>query len=59
MELSGQFHGLAALTLGKEPQVSVEQELGWAPELVWMIWRRKISCPCHDLNPASSSLCIM
>jgi hypothetical protein len=30
MELSGQFHGLAALTLGKEPQVSVEQELGWA-----------------------------
>jgi hypothetical protein len=31
MELSGQFHGLAALTLGKEFQVSVEQELGWVP----------------------------
>jgi len=30
MELSAHFHDLAALTLGKELQVSVEQELGWA-----------------------------
>jgi hypothetical protein len=29
-----------------------EQEAGWAPEPVWMLWRReKISCPSWEYNP--------
>jgi hypothetical protein len=32
---------LAALLPGKEPPVSIEQEAGWAPELVLMTWRRE------------------
>jgi len=38
MEVSGQLHAPAALPQGKEPLVSIVQEVGWAPELVWMWW---------------------
>jgi hypothetical protein len=29
--------------LGKEPPVPTGQDAGWAPELIWMLWRREIS----------------
>ena len=37
MERTGQFHGPAALTPGKQPCVTVEQEDGWT------FWRRQKS----------------
>jgi hypothetical protein len=30
-------------TPGKEPLVSIVEEDGWAPELVWMLWNREKS----------------
>ena len=27
-------------TSGKDPPVPIEQEVGWASELVWMFWKR-------------------
>jgi hypothetical protein len=38
MEVSGQLHVPAALPPGKKPPVAMEEEGGWAPELVWMLW---------------------
>jgi hypothetical protein len=43
MEVSGQPHVLVALLLGKQPPVPIVEDAGWAPELVWIIWRREIS----------------
>jgi hypothetical protein len=44
MEVSGQLHAPAALTPGKEPPAPIEQEGRWAPESVWVLWRREKSC---------------
>jgi hypothetical protein len=38
MEVRGQFRALASLSPGKEPQVPIGYEAGWAPELVWKLW---------------------
>jgi len=38
MEVSDQFHTLAALPPGKESPVPIGKEAGWAPELSWMWW---------------------
>jgi hypothetical protein len=43
MEVSGQLHALAALTLGKEFPVPLIYEAELAPELVWMLGRREKS----------------
>jgi hypothetical protein len=40
--VSGQLNATTALPPGKEPLVLIGQEGGWAPEPVWMMWRRKI-----------------
>ena len=29
----------ATLPLGKQTTVSIKEEAGWAPELVWMLWQ--------------------
>jgi hypothetical protein len=34
---------LCHFTPGKEPQVPVAEEAGWAPKLVWTLWRREKS----------------
>jgi hypothetical protein len=39
-EVSGELHALAGLPLGKVPPVPIEYKGGWAPELLWMFWRR-------------------
>jgi hypothetical protein len=41
MEVSHQLQMLVALPLGKEPPVPTWYETRWAPELVWMLWRRE------------------
>lgn len=37
MELSGQFHDLNPLLLGKVPPVTTDWKVEWAPEQVWML----------------------
>jgi hypothetical protein len=41
MEISGRHP--AYWILGREPPVPTKQDRGWAPELIWMLWRREIS----------------
>jgi hypothetical protein len=43
MEVSGQRHASTVLSPGKGPMVRTGWEAGWAPEPVWMLWRREIS----------------
>jgi hypothetical protein len=40
MDVGGELHKLAALSLGKEQPIPIEQETGWAPQLIWAFWRR-------------------
>jgi hypothetical protein len=35
MEVGGQRHAPAALTLGKRPVIQILQEVGWDPGPVW------------------------
>jgi hypothetical protein len=44
MKVSGQLHDLAALSLGKEPPLSIIQEDRWVPEPVLILWRREKPC---------------
>jgi hypothetical protein len=55
-EVSGRSASrLGRFTKGEQPQVPAEQETEWAPELVWMLWRREISfSPCRESNSDSS-----
>jgi hypothetical protein len=41
LEASGQLHALTALPPGKERPVPIGEEVGWASEPVWTIWRRE------------------
>jgi len=37
--------------------IPIAEEAGWAPELVYMFWRRHISlAPCQKSNPKSSTM---
>jgi hypothetical protein len=42
MEVSSQLH-TSRFTPEKEALVSIVQEDGWAPYLVWMLWNREKS----------------
>jgi len=53
MEVRGQLHVPAALTLEKQSLIPIGQEAGWDQEAVWTRWRReKIHYyPCQVLKP--------
>jgi hypothetical protein len=54
MEVDGELHVPAVLPPGKELPVPIEQEAGWAPRAgLSAVEKRKLSCPCRDLNPGS------
>jgi hypothetical protein len=41
----------------KEPTVSIQEEAGWAPELVWTLWRiNKYVLPTVNRTPAVQSI---
>jgi len=43
MKVTGQLPVLAALSLGAETPVSIEQKADWTSEQVWTSWRREKS----------------
>jgi hypothetical protein len=51
MEVSGQLHALATLSPGKEPPVSIGEEVEWTPESVWTTWRKLFTLPGLELRP--------
>jgi hypothetical protein len=52
MEVSAQLHAPAALPPVKQPPVPITFEAGWAPQLVWALWRKEKSCFCRELKPS-------
>jgi hypothetical protein len=53
MEISGQYHTLAALTPGKGFQVPIGEEAMWTPVPVWrLVERRKSLDPAGNQTPA-------
>ena len=46
MEKHGYLYTPAALPLLKEPPLDIEQENGWAPEIVLTFWRKDKSFAC-------------
>jgi hypothetical protein len=41
MKVSGQNHAPATLPQRKVSPVHIVQEAGWAPGLIWTLWRRE------------------
>jgi len=39
MQVSGKYDNPTTVIVEQYP-VSIEQEAGWAPQMVWTIWRR-------------------
>jgi len=45
------------LYLQQMAPLPIEQDIGWAPESVWMVSEeQEICCPSQDWNPGQSSL---
>jgi len=42
MKVKGQFRSLGAFTLGEKSTVTIVQEAGWVPAMVWIVWRRDV-----------------
>jgi hypothetical protein len=51
LRVSGQHYAFAAISSGKEPPVPLAQEAGWAPEVVWTLWRREKYLAASRLEP--------
>jgi len=49
---------MAVLPLGKDHTVSIEQEAGWAPDLVWTFWRKNDLFPLPGIKSNQDSLII-
>jgi hypothetical protein len=47
---SGQLHALAALPAGESRVVPIRQEVGCAPEPVWILWRQENPCSRWNSN---------
>jgi len=48
MEVGGEIHATAALTLGKELPLPTEQGTGWVPQLVWTFLREQSLVPARN-----------
>jgi hypothetical protein len=57
MELSGQLHAPAALSLVRKFPLLSGQDAGWAPEAVWVSWKREKSlAPSGNRSTAAQSV---
>jgi hypothetical protein len=56
LEVRGQLHAPAALLPEKDPPVPIGLEARWAPEAVWMTWRRWKSRPYRVSNSEPSAV---
>jgi hypothetical protein len=61
LEVSGQLHASAALTIGKEHEVTTEQLAGWDQGLFWMYWQKEITLLLQETEPGyfSHPVCIL
>jgi hypothetical protein len=58
MEVTGrQLHAPATLPPENQPSAPIGWEAGWAPELLWMLWRSEKSLPAgnqtQDIQPVA------
>ena len=46
-----QFHVPPSLPPKKEPPISIEYDVGWAPELIWILRKRENIIPVPGIEP--------
>jgi hypothetical protein len=51
VEVNGQLDALSTLPQGKGPLIPVRYDAWWAPELVWILWRRENLLPVVGFEP--------
>jgi hypothetical protein len=58
-EVQSQLHTLDALSPGKKPPVTTEQETLWTLQPAWTLWRRKNCAPAKNQTPAIQPIPIL
>jgi hypothetical protein len=59
MEVNGQLHALASLSLGKKVSVPIGWEVGWTPQLVWMLRKREKFLSLPGIEPCEWAILLL
>lgn len=53
--MNGKLHNMVLYPWEKGSRYPLDRKLGWAPERVWTLWRKKTLAPVGNRNPGPGS----